>query len=140
MKAYLRLYYFPDIAAIFFELRKQIIRHTDPVNINLVAVVPFEKQTSKWKARDREKYFNILSKCDEVIILSTHYQSGCYHKRNRYMVDNSSKLICCYNGSSGGTRYTIEYAESKSIPIINIYDSYNLKEIMHKSLVSSMIQ
>lgn len=132
-------YGFDLICAEQVLLRKQIIRHTDPVNINLIAVVPFEEQASRWKAKDRKKYFNILSKCDEIITLSTHYQSGCYHERNRYMADNSSRLICYYDGSSGGTRYTIEYAESMSIPIINIYNSYNLKERMHKSVVSSMI-
>jgi len=126
-------YGFDLICAEQILLRKQIIRHTDPVNIKLVAVVPFEEQASRWKTNDREKYFNILSKCDEVITLNKHYQSGCYYERNRYMVDNSSRLICYYDGRSGGTRYTIEYAESKSIPMINIYNSYSLKERRHKT-------
>jgi len=57
----------------------------------------------------------------------------------KYMVDNSNKLICFYDGSSGGTGNTVEYAESKSIPVINIYNSCNLKERMNKSAVSPII-
>ncbi|WP_312702443.1 SLOG family protein, partial [Sedimentibacter sp.] len=59
-------YGFDLICAEQVLIRKQIIRHTDPVKINLVAVVPFEEQAAKWSERDREKYFNILSGCDEV--------------------------------------------------------------------------
>ena len=117
-------YGFDLICAQQILMRKQVIRHTDPTNIKLIAVVPFEDQAAKWKEQDRDKYFDILSKCDHVIILNKHYKSGCYHERNRYMVDNSSKLICYYDGSSGGTRYTVEYAKKQSIEIINLCNDY----------------
>ncbi len=109
--------------------RKLVVRHTDPANINLIAVAPFETHAARWREQDREKYYNILSKCDEVIILNKQYKSGCYHERNRHMVDNSSKLICYYNGSGGGANYTVEYAERQSIQIINLCNNYvsNLK-------------
>ncbi len=113
-------------------IRKQIIRHTDPVKIKLVAVVPFEDQAAKWNERDREKYFNVLSKCDEVITLNKQYQSGCHYERNRYMADNSSRLVCYYDGSGGGAGYMVEYAESKSISIVNILDSHIVQERKHK--------
>lgn len=104
--------------------RKQIVRHTDPSSINLIAVVPFEDQAARWKEQDRDKYFNILSKCEDVITLNKQYKSGCYHERNRYMVDNSNKLICYYDGSGGGTKYTVEYAEKQSVQIINLCNNY----------------
>lgn len=113
-------YGFDIICAEQVLLRKQLIRYTDPENIKLIAVVPFEKQAAKWKEQDRDKYYNILSKCDDVITLSKYYKAGCYHERNRYMVDNSSKLICYYDGSGGGTRYTVEYAMEQKIHIINL--------------------
>ena len=100
--------------------RKQIIRNADPLKIILIAAVPFEDQAVKWKEQDRDKYFSILSKCDDVIILNKHFKVDCYYERNRYMVDNSSRLICYYDGSSGGTKYTVEYAEKQQIQIINL--------------------
>ena len=132
-------YGFDLICAEQILLRKQIVRHTDPAKIKLIAVVPFEEQASRWKEQDREKYFNILSRCDEVITLNKHYQIGCYHERNRYMVDNSSRLICYYDGSSGGTGYTVEYAENKLIHVINICNSDRVYEKMHKSLMKPMV-
>jgi len=121
-------YGFDLICAEQVLIRKKIVRHTDPVKIKLVAVVPFEEQAAGWKERDREKYFDILSGCDEVITLNKKYHSGCYHERNRYMVDNSSRLICCYDGNGGGTGYTVEYAISKSVHVINICDSGRVHE------------
>lgn len=107
-------------------MRKQIIRFTDPIgSIKLVAVVPFESQAAKWNVQDRDKYFNILSKCDDVITSNKHYNNGCYHERNRYIVDKSSKLICYYDGSCGGTKYTVEYAEKQSLQIINLCTNFS---------------
>lgn len=118
-------YGFDLICAEEVLMRKQIIRYTDPVSsIKLIAVVPFEDQAARWNEHDRNKYFRILSKCNEVITLNKHYKSGCYHERNRYMVDNSSKLICYYNGSTGGTGYTAEYAEKQSIKIVNLCTNF----------------
>ncbi|MGD9678732.1 MAG: SLOG family protein [Vulcanibacillus sp.] len=102
---------------------KQIIRYTDSISIKLIAVVPFEDQAARWKEQDRDKYFDILPKCDEVITLNKHFNTSCYHERNRYMVNNSSKLICYYDGSDGGTRYTVGYAKKQQIQIVNLCNS-----------------
>ena len=100
--------------------------------INLIAVVPFEEQAARWREKDREKYFNILHKCDEVICLHKQYKSGCYYERNRYMVDNSSKLISYYDGSGGGTKYTVEYAQRQNVQIINLCSKYSVDNIKVK--------
>lgn len=113
-------YGFDLICAELVLIRKQIIRYTDPTSIKLIAVVPFEEQAAKWKERDRDKYYNMLSNCDDVITLSEHYKTSCYHERNRFMVDNSSKLICYYDGSGGGTGFTVDYAEKQLVQIVNI--------------------
>ena len=41
-------------------------------------------------------------------------------KRNKYMVDNSDLIIAVFNGNSGGTKQTNDYAKSKNIEIIII--------------------
>lgn len=107
-------------------IRKQIIKFKDPIKIKLIAVIPFEDQATKWNECNRNTYFDILSKCDEIIILNKHFKIGCYYERNRYMINNSSKLICYYNRSGGGTGYTVEYAKKQFVPIINLcIDSWN---------------
>lgn len=57
------------------------------------------------------------------------------HERNRYMADNSSRLICYYDGSSGWTGYTVEYAKSKSMHVINICDSGRVHEELTISII-----
>ncbi|WP_326907841.1 SLOG family protein [Sedimentibacter sp. MB31-C6] len=115
-------YGFDLICAEQVLIRKQILKPADPINIKLIAVVPFEEQATRWNEYNRDKYYDILSKCDEVITLNKQYKSGCYHERNRYMVENSSKLICYYNGSDGGTRYTVDYAKKQLVLVLNLYD------------------
>jgi uncharacterized phage-like protein YoqJ len=114
-------YGFDLMCAEIVLLRQMVIRHSDPKRIRLIAAIPFEEQASKWSKLDRELYFNTLSKCDEVITISTKFNMNCYHKRNRYMVDNSSRLICYYDGGRSGTGYTVNYAQEKECEIINLY-------------------
>lgn len=91
-------------------------------NIKLIGVIPFKGQETLWKEEDKLKYKNIISLCDEVIILNNNYKKGCYYERNRYIVDKSNYLICyCRPSSKGGTKYTINYAIEKGIEIKNLY-------------------
>lgn len=58
---------------------------------------------------------------DRITIISPKYRPGCFHQRNRFLVDNSDILLTVYDGSNkGGTAYTIEYARKQGKPIIMI--------------------
>lgn len=66
---------------------------------------------------------SLLSKCDGVNILSQQYHQGCYMKRNRYMVQNSDRVIAVYDGrDSGGTLFTMRYAHclEKEVRLIQL--------------------
>ena len=68
------------------------------------------------------RYYDLLRDSDRIIQLCDSYQRGCYHIRNRYMVDNCDVLIAIYNGETkGGTAYTVNYARKlgKEIVIID---------------------
>ena len=116
-------YGFDLLCADIVAKRKRVIKTSDPKIIKLIAVTPFENQAIRWKESDRELYYNTLPHCDEVITLNTHYKQGCYHERNRYMVDRCSKMICYYDGGSGGTAYTVNYAKTNGLEITNLYES-----------------
>lgn len=103
--------------------RKRVIKMNDPKKIKLIAVIPYEEQAKRWKESDRELYYSILPMCDDVVTLNTHYRQGCYHERNRYMVDRCSKMICYYDGGTGGTAYTVNYAKRNGLEITNLYES-----------------
>lgn len=91
-------------AELIIELKK------DRPQIRLIACVPCEGQSRYFPAAEKERYEKILSKCDEVKVLSNHYYNGCMLVRDRYMVDNSSLLIAYKRVNEGGTYYTLKYA------------------------------
>ena len=41
-------------------------------------------------------------------------------QRERYMVDHAALLIAAFDGTPGGTRYTVEYAMRRRIPIVDL--------------------
>ncbi|WP_312643585.1 SLOG family protein [Hydrogenoanaerobacterium sp.] len=119
-------YGFDLLAAQMVLRRKKVISLNEPRQkpLKLVAVIPFGEQASRWSEKDRELYFDYtLPYCDEVVTLNTHYKQGCYHERNRYMVDRCSKMIAYYDGGSGGTAYTVNYAKTNGLEITNLYES-----------------
>ena len=115
-------YGFDLMCADIVAKRRRVIKMSDSKSIMLIAVVPFEEQAARWKESDREIYYDTLPQCDEVITLYTHYKQGCYHERNRYMVDRCSKMIAYYDGGSGGTAYTVNYAKTNDLEITNLYE------------------
>ena len=71
-------------------------------------------------AEDIEEYNRIMKAADKVVYTSQDYYSGCMHKRNRHLVDNSSRCICFLNEKTGGTFYTVNYASEHGLTIFNI--------------------
>jgi len=99
-------------------------------DIALVSVVPFRGQERGWGSHWSERHDEVLQASDKIIVLNDRYISGCYHERNRFLIDNSDMLICLFNGKSGGTKYTFNYAEKKSIQIVNIWDNINKSDFL----------
>ena len=55
-----------------------------------------------------------------MVYVSRQYTRGCMHERNRHLVDNSSVCVCYLNRESGGTAYTVDYAEKQGLEVINL--------------------
>ena len=92
------------------------LKETNP-SIKLIAAVPFPGFADKWSADWKKKYLDLLNHADLVRTISPSYSEDVFQRRNRWMVDHSSRLIAVYNGTPGGTRNTICYAQSKGIDI-----------------------
>ena len=102
-------------AEIIIELRKKNNQ------LKLIGAIPFPEQSNNWKNSDRVLYKAVLESCDEQVLISPFYHNRCFHIRNQYMVDRSDIVLAVYNGSEGGTRYTVAYgkAQGKKLLIIN---------------------
>ena len=88
--------------------------------ISVECAIPCKNQCVKWSKALRDRYFDIVSKCDKETLLQTHYSNDCMQKRNEYMVDNSDYIIAVWDGKPSGTGKTVRYAESKGKTIITI--------------------
>ncbi len=103
-----------------------LIKKSDIYNdIKLICAIPFKNQSEDFNEYWLEKYNLILNSCDEKIILSDEYYSGCYQVRNKYMVDNCDCVLTWFDGNKGGTKNTLDYATKKGRYVLNINDSFN---------------
>lgn len=89
-------------------------------DIELVCVIPFYGQEQSFSKSDRERFRRLTELANDVILLSHEYHIRAYHFRNDFMVNNSSAVIAYYNGSAGGTHYTLHRAAKQGLRIINI--------------------
>lgn len=91
-------------------------------DIRLVAVIPFKGQSAHFEGTDRLLYKQILQQTDETVILSDSYYTGCFHRRNDYLIDHSAVLVAYWDGQpKGGTYYTVSKARRMNKTIINLF-------------------
>jgi len=88
--------------------------------VSLVIVRPCEDQARGWNARDAARYESILARANGVVTLAPAYRPGCMQARNRYLVEHSAVCLCYLTERSGGTAYTVRYAASRGLPIVNV--------------------
>ena len=92
----------------------------DYPNVSLVIVQPCADQARGWNVEDVRRYGEMLRRANEVVTLAPAYRPGCMQARNRYLVENSSVCVCYLAERSGGTAYTVRYASSLGLPVINL--------------------
>ena len=83
--------------------------------ITLEAAIPYPG-----RMKTPDKTFQRLIRCsDTVKIHSDCYFKGCYARRNRYMVDQSQRILAVYDGrTTGGTAATLRYAVGKEVRVV----------------------
>lgn len=88
-------------------------------DVKLKMAIPFkgfENGLGVW----RERYLKIIENADEVIYLNDKYSISSFNERNRYMIDRSAVVLTYFDGKSGGTKNTVDYALKNGRHIINL--------------------
>lgn len=88
--------------------------HSD---VTLEGALPCLGQASKWNEADRMRWHRLVEACDKTTLVQEHYDRRCMLRRDRYMVDHSSAILAVYNGTRGGTQYTLNYAMEHRLDI-----------------------
>lgn len=106
-------------ADIVLQLRKEYKGQRIPVS--LVLCLPCYNHFKDWRQEDKEHFQRIKEESSQVIYVSkSDYYDGCMQKRNKFMVDTSAILLAVYDGKSGGTKNTIEYAMKQKRKIVTV--------------------
>lgn len=88
--------------------------------VTVEAAIPCPTQADAWPEEERTRYRRLLERCDYETMVSAAYSPSCMQRRDRYMVDHASLLIAMFDGSSGGTRYTMEYAMRQGLDVVDL--------------------
>ena len=95
------------------------LREAHP-DVTVEAAIPCPSQADGWPPDQRRRYERLVSACDFETLVSERYTSTCMQRRDRYMVDHASLLIAAFDGSPGGTRYTVEYAMRRGLEVVDL--------------------
>ena len=104
-------------AEVILELKEE---YGKKARIMHVLCMPCYDYTAKWSDQDKERLEKIKQNSVFFYVSDSPYYKGCMQKRNRYMVDTSRVLLAVYDGQSGGTRNTVEYARSRNRKLVII--------------------
>ena len=106
-----------DIWAAEIVLR---LRDKEKLPLKLIAANPHPKFIDRWPEW-KKRYTAVIEAADLTRDICDRYKRGVYQIRNEWMVDHSARVIAIWNGKPSGTKNTVEYANRKNVPVVNVY-------------------
>ena len=88
--------------------------------VSVEACIPCPTQCGDWPESERARYRALVAACDYETLVSAKYTPDCMQRRNRYLVDHASLLIAAFDGTPGGTQYTVQYAMRRGVEIVDL--------------------
>jgi len=95
------------------------LRRGDP-RLKLVCALPYPGFGQHWGGGWTERFRRVLAEADTQEIVCPRSSYASYQLRNQWMVDHSGLVIAVFNGESGGTKNTLDYAKRNDVPCIII--------------------
>ncbi len=89
-------------------------------DIKLRLILPYKKDIKYYSSYERYKQKRLLELADSVDYVFERYLPGCFHTRNRRLVDLSSVCVAYLKKTSGGTYFTVNYAKEKGLKVIEV--------------------
>jgi len=95
------------------------------LDIPFLAAIPFAGQERLWPDASKQVYNTLLRQAIEVVtVCEGSYTSHKMQKRNEWMVDHADVLLALWNGTTGGTRNCVHYAERKQVEVVRLWDDW----------------
>ena len=93
-------------------------RHEDVV---IEAIVPFPAFALRFGVHDKMLYDSVIASADVVLYAEMADHRAIFHRRNDMLVEGADVVVAWYDGSRGGTDYTIRRAHKMGCRIINLF-------------------
>lgn len=106
--------YDTEAAKLLFRLRAM-----DYPQIKVILVYPFKGFTSRWNDKQRAEYARLFPQYDKAVCVAQRASREAYLARDRHLVDGSAYCIAYCTRDSGGTAYTLRYAQQQGLKIFN---------------------
>lgn len=105
-----------DLIAAEIVLR---LREEKP-RLRLVAALPYPNFGQRWGGGWSERFQRVLSAADQIECVCPCSSWASYQLRNEWMVSHSALVIAAFNGESGGTKNTLDFARKQRVPCVVI--------------------
>lgn len=92
------------------------------VELKLICAVPFNGVEKNRTDEDKKRFKDIIDAADEVIYISPKYKPWVFLARDKWMVNHASRVIAVFNGTHGGTEFTVDYAKEHGRDIAFVTD------------------
>lgn len=95
------------------------LRKTYP-QIRVILVQPFQGYQSRWTPAQQARAAAVENRVDKVVICCRTPSREAFLARDRHLVDGSAYCIGYCTRSTGGTAYTLRYAQKQELQVWNI--------------------
>ncbi len=114
----------------FDTLAAQAVLHSKDSHpdISLTLAIPFSGHDYNFSPKQKTRLQKIAASADHIIYVSQKFHDRAYLDRNKFMLRNSSTLVCYFDGQRGGTMYTVNRALRLGHKIINLCDDYPIEQ------------
>lgn len=118
----------PDLQAakLIIHLRRWGVK--DMKKLKLVAAITHEGMPNRYARRFRDVYDDILRQADYVKIMADEYRDGLREERDRWMVDQCSRVISIGDDEKIKDLEMIRYAEGKGVQVFRRKDILTAEE------------
>ena len=78
-------------------MRRRSFKGGSEEELETICYVPYEEQATKWTPELRDRYFNALAVCTEVVNVAYEKTVGCEFKAHLEAIKDSDTVIAVYD-------------------------------------------
>lgn len=94
------------------------LRETKAIQVD--CLIPFEEQHIDWPEELRDRYFSLIARCDQELLLQTSFSLVCYRESARRLLSDCDTIVLLWNGRPSDAADAARLAVQKRRRVIQI--------------------